>query len=456
MGRTQDREAGEVAGWRPGAEGAGGDVPGDAAPRPIAPIRPLPVLIDLATLGTQDAGALLHGSRWQPLPGVDGRTEITYSFVEAHSVFRAADSFAASAAALPHAHRVTVRQVLDAIEAVAAIRFVEVADAGPQASTLRYGYSDRPNELGFAGYTFFPSASAEAGNVWIGTDQALAEWDFYRTDLVLHETLHALGLKHPFEGTRLLPVADDILPNTVMSYSALAGLRDGSLSSYPAEPMVLDIQALQLLYGAAVQAAGDTTYRLDDARWRDGFHALWDSGGTDVLDARGLDTGVKLDLAPGARSDIGVVVYAVALGDDGTPVAGAYHETIAIAQGAVIEHAVGTRLADVLLGNGEGNALVGGLGDDRLFGRGGDDWLAGGDGNDWLDGGDGIDTAWFERPVDSYAITSDGARIFLQDLVTGAVDTLTDIERAVFSDFTFSPATLPPPVALVGTPDFTG
>lgn len=57
-----------------------------------------------------------------------------------------------------------------------------------------------------------------------------------------------------------------------------------------------------------------------------------------------------------------------------------------------IEDLRGSRFADLLTGNGGGNALHGGDGNDRLNGGDGDDVLYGGAGNDVLNGGSGGDT----------------------------------------------------------------
>jgi serralysin len=130
----------------------------------------------------------------------------------------------------------------------------------------------------------------------------------YRPGLILHETLHALGLKHPFEGGETLDVHDDVITTTVMSYSPVAGNREGAMSHYPDEPMPLDIQALQALYGAATSNAADTVYDL--ARWQENFHIVLDSAGNDTLDARKLATGVDIDLTPGAGSKVGLTVHA--------------------------------------------------------------------------------------------------------------------------------------------------
>lgn len=56
-----------------------------------------------------------------------------------------------------------------------------------------------------------------------------------------------------------------------------------------------------------------------------------------------------------------------------------------------IERFEGSQFADILVGNGAGQALVGRGGDDTLFGEGGNDTLIGGAGTDSLEGGGGTD-----------------------------------------------------------------
>ena len=104
-----------------------------------------------------------------------------------------------------------------------------MADGGGQSGQVRYAYSQAPNDLGYAGYSFYPSDSAIGGDVWIGRNQSASQWDFYRPDLILHETLHAVGLKHPFEGPVTLDAQTNVIPNTVMSYSPMAGTSKRSL-----------------------------------------------------------------------------------------------------------------------------------------------------------------------------------------------------------------------------------
>ena len=57
-----------------------------------------------------------------------------------------------------------------------------------------------------------------------------------------------------------------------------------------------------------------------------------------------------------------------------------------------IEHVIGGKGDDTILGNGDNNKLSGGEGDDTIDGRGGDDTLDGGAGDDTLTGGAGDDT----------------------------------------------------------------
>ena len=412
MGSSVETGDDDGAGWpngEPGSGiGAGGVIPsaGLGASVPLA----------LAAAPSIDISALIEGHRWQGPSGTDGRVVITYSFVAGPS---AGDGlFSATGQALSASDRALVRQTLDRIEHVSAIRFTEVPEAPGSHGTLRFGYSQEPNDLGYAGYTFYPSASAQAGSVWLGQQQSGTAWDFYRPNLILHETLHALGLKHPFEGTSVMATADDVIANTVMSYSPLPGYSIGALSAYPAEPMPADVAALQAIYGAPAYNAGDTVYRLDAREWRDGFHVIYDSGGSDILDASGLSAGVTLNLNAGARSDIGVQVAALARQGSGTQVSATYRDTLAIAQGTTIEHAIGTAFNDVLLGNASEN------------------WLMGGGGNDRIEGGAGVDTALYAGPRAEYQLVVRGQQLWVYDLANGAADSLQDVERAMFSDVT--------------------
>ena len=100
-----------------------------------------------------------------------------------------------------------------------------------------------------------------------------------------------------------------------------------------------------------------------------GADRLYGGSGTDLADYSASSFGVRVDLVAGRGSG----------GDaSGDRLNG-------------IENVTGSRVNDVLLGDGFANALDGGDGDDRLVGAGGDDSLVGGKGNDRLEGDDGND-----------------------------------------------------------------
>lgn len=381
-----------------------------------------------------EVAALMAGSKWTSVDSGSAKTIVTYSFANPQtSAFSSASvEFQASLAQFSSADRQLTRDVLARIESVSNLQFVEVADNANEVGVVRYGYSQQPNAMNFAGYAFFPSSAAIGGDVWIGAAQAGAQWDFYRPNLILHETLHALGLKHPFSSGAVLGTEQNIIPNTVMSYSPVAGGTSGYMSEYPAAPMALDIAALQYLYGASSLNAGDTVYDLASPQFQSGFHALWDAGGTNTFDASGIGRAVTLDLSEGGRSDVGATVAAGAF-VGGTVVNVTYTSTLSLAAGTVVQNAVGTSYDDAIIGNGAGNWLRGGAGHDRLEGRGGNDVLMGGAGNDLLDGGDGLDTAVYEAARAGLTIVREDAGFKVSGSAADA-DSLTGIERLWFSD----------------------
>ncbi|MRD46715.1 hypothetical protein GHT07_05475 [Caenimonas koreensis DSM 17982] len=369
--------------------------------------------------------ALMSGSKWSGTDAGTARTVVTYSFVNAQSSFSYAgqNNFTSNVSTFSEADKALTRTLLGKIEAVCNVEFVEVAGNASECGVLRYGYSPQPNVQGCAGFAYFPSSSAMGGDIWIGANQATCTWDFYRPNLILHETLHAIGLKHPFEAGAVLSTAQDIVPNTVMSYSTVAGGSSSWMSAYPSEPMPMDVAALQCLYGAAPTNTGDTTYDLSGASFQ-GFSVLWDAGGNDTLDAGALAHAISLDLRCGVMSDLGNSITAMAKAASGATLKTTYTGTLSIAAGATIENAIGTAFADSIGGNEADSAISGGAGNDRLEGRGG---------NDVLDGGDGIDTAMVEAARDGYSISKSGASYTLSGGATGT-DVLTGVERIAFTD----------------------
>lgn len=203
---------------------------------------------------------------------------------------------------------------------------------------------------------------------------------------VIHEIGHALGLKHPHDDggsgkptfSQLGMSGYDNQLATIMSYNTIPGATYGR--GNPATPMVLDVLALQYLYGANMSwQTGNDTYHLSD----DGiFETLWDAGGIDTFNATSVSGSVHIDLIPGNYSRIG-------------------NTWGAIAYGATIENAIAGNGADKLQGNNADNTLYGSGNGDLLRGGGGNDVLIGGngivdanDGNDVIHGDEGSDTIY--------------------------------------------------------------
>ena len=357
--------------------------------------------------------ALLSGVKWAG-PEAGGVLSLRYSFAEAGTPPGFADDFTQAVMPFSPAERAATRELLQAIQDVCGLKFVEVPDG---ADWLSFGYSQRVADLGIPGYSFYPALGGEGGHIWLAPWIADPIWSSYRPFLVLHEALHALGLKHPFADAPVLPTADDTMANTVMSYSAVAGYKAGAMSSYPVAPMVLDVAALQLLYGAAPSHAGDDVYDLSQPRFQSGFTTLWDADGKDTLDAHALAQPVRIDLAPGHWSDVGAVVQAFGYAGEGatrTVARASYTDTLAIAAGVTIENATGTAFDDVLAGNDAANRLDGGAGDDVLAGH---------------------DVAVFAGEYAGYRIPPSGGGLLVADVRGGTgTDRLWDIERLRFDD----------------------
>lgn len=268
-----------------------------------------------------------------------------------------------------------VRAALSHIETFLNIDFVEVqTQADPD---FNFGRPDLQSAVGYA----VPSWVTGIGGYWMDSTGAYDGYVLYDTsmdlttnfNLVLHELGHALGLDHPFDNVTL----DDDHDNnhySVMSYDV-----DPESLTHNSAMMLYDVFALQDTWGAASFNTGDTTYtgpRTFDV------DVIWDSRGTDTLDASARSAAVILDLREGAFSSFGG------------------YEDVAIAFGVRIENARGGAGDDTITGNGLANSLFGGEGADTIDGGGrrdllvgdsGDDRMAGGGGRDVLLGGAGAD-----------------------------------------------------------------
>lgn len=212
-----------------------------------------------------------------------------------------------------------LRHILeDVIEPLINVDFVEVNDTKNNYGQIRYLFSTTPSS---ASTTRLSSSSDIAGDVKFNPSKTKYFEEgpgAYRYETLIHETLHALGMKHPgpynsaggFDGP-FLHNRDDNSANSVLSYNRLSNLNPdkGAIT-----PMSYDILALQYLYGAKEHEAGDTTYKFNSVygytigntffghQNRAIKQTIWDSGGKDTFDFSGLafnKSGYHLNLTEG-------------------------------------------------------------------------------------------------------------------------------------------------------------
>ena len=283
------------------------------------------------------------------------------------------------------------------------------------------------------------------GDTWYLSDDSFdnAPLGSFAAFTIMHETGHAIGLKHAHEagllGGNVPGVIEDVLTGvsgpivaqdkesvefSIMSYKSTVGGNVGytnETNGFPTTYMMLDIQALQYMYGANyVTNATDTTYSWDPnsgtmsingaAQLQPGanrvFLTIWDGGGNDTYDLSNYTTGASINLLPGEWTKTADNQLAdLTRGNDRS--SGLARGNVANAllyngdTRSLIENAIGGSGDDtivgndadnILSGNGGNDNLTGGIGNDTLNGDAGNDVMAGGDGDDTLNGGTGNDT----------------------------------------------------------------
>jgi len=296
---------------------------------------------------------------------------------------------------------------------------LKVSAGSSSSANLRYAMSKDPE----AAWAYYPSQSEEGGDLWFGyeyNDDAPVAGN-YEWITILHETGHALGLKHGHEREgkfKALPSSVDSMEYSVMTYRGYIGAPTGGgyhneQYGFAQSFMMLDIAALQRMYGADFSTnSGKTVYKwkpgsgdtfvngkvgIDAASGADAnriFATIWDGGGTDTYDLTAYKTGVKIDLRPGKHSLFSDDQLAFLGGgpNDGFARGNIFNALLYKNDTrSLIENAKGGSGSDVILGNQARNTLTGGSGNDKLYGYGGKDKLSGGSGNDKLYGGTGSD-----------------------------------------------------------------
>ena len=206
------------------------------------------------------------------------------------------------------------RRIFEWLGNIIDIEFQEVVESYPSTyGMIRIMLSDGPSYA----YSYYPTSDGlgPSGDIHLNPSYQntldLNGWEmppgYHGYFSLIHELGHALGLKHSFEGSEILPPGEDNQSHTVMTYT---------FSNYsPATYMAYDVMALQYIYGEASYENTSTRYEFDTSIDRyyllDDFlfdspwyfkQVLWDSNGVDTLDLSQLareSGGYRIDLRPG-------------------------------------------------------------------------------------------------------------------------------------------------------------
>ncbi len=286
---------------------------------------------------------------------------------------------------------------------------------GGVANAYVYVYSTPVTESTFAD-------QASTLDIWFNDDSRTESFSTgtYNYKSLVHEMGHALGLSHPFGGINggpdPLPTQYDSHRYTVMSYTNVgyvttwASQADGKLYSannypYPITPMLLDVIALQQVYGADTNTAtGNNRYTFDPAALT--LQTIYDAGGADSFDLSTHTRASDIDLTPGSYSSIAIYTIADQIADTAARFPGyvwsaaqftgsfTWTDNVAIAPNTIIETVLAGSGNDSILGNAAPNWLNGGAGNDYIRGMDGNDFIDGGTGDDDVNGNQGSDQVY--------------------------------------------------------------
>ena len=375
---------------------------------------------------------------------------ITFSFPDAFELDYAADypryiSHATSFRQAPTGLQTVVRHWFSEISSIVNLTFIELE--GPEDSAtedeealLRIAMSNDPGSA----YAYSPWASDEAADVWFNNETYGAWFDQakmgeYAWHTIGHELSHALGLKHGHEGGGVsgvaLPLEQDSMEFSIMTYRSyenqtVTGAYANAYGNYAQTLMMLDIQALQSLYGANYDThSGDTTYSFSPTTGElfiDGisqgqpvlntiFRTIWDGNGVDTYDFSNYKTSLNIDLTPGGYVDLdqkGNEQRALLGQNEQIYARGHVFNSLLFDNDprSLIENTIGGANRDHIQGNIADNRLEGGRGNDTIDGDDGADTLVDGPGKDTLTGGE---------DADRFILDADSKRDRITDFIPG-------------------------------------
>jgi serralysin len=329
--------------------------------------------------------------------------------------------------------RFAIDYAIDQFDALTALSFQRIGfgSSSDKTAIIRYAESNKPSTA----WAYYPSESPEGGDAWFNNAKHVYDnpvMGNYAWLTFLHETGHALGLKHPHEYKATFGIvgeSHDSLEYTVMSYrsyerDSLDGGYSNETWGFPQTLMMNDIAALQYMYGPDwTTHAGSTVYSWHPVTGQlsiqeNGgpvigeplpganriFMTIWDGGGTDTYNFSSYTTNLFIDLQPGHWTKTDTVHnYQTAhlnYFEDNTRLAAGNIANALLYKDdprSLIENAIGGSGNDTFVGNDVANSFMGGAGADTFTGGLGADTFVFADGwgtdtvQDWQDEVDMLD-----------------------------------------------------------------
>ena len=181
----------------------------------------MPATTSIIPTGDTYIDGVLSGTKWAV-------NTLTFSFPSDPSFYGSAYGSGESSnyfEAFTFTQQSAVRSILQNYASVINFTFTEVTETSTQHATLRYAESDSPSTA----WGYYPSSADVGGDMWFNNSGGRYDYPVqgnYAWLTIMHETGHAMGLKHPQTGSGsfgILPADHDSVEYTVMSYRSYIG-----------------------------------------------------------------------------------------------------------------------------------------------------------------------------------------------------------------------------------------